>query len=35
LVSSLNTAREKIASDIDDTISHSESFEKLYNSIVG
>ena len=33
LVASLNTAREKIASDIDDTITHSEEFDKVYKSI--
>ena len=33
LVTSLNTAREKIASDIDDTITHSEEFDKVYKSI--
>ena len=34
LVSSLNSAREKIAADIDDSLNHSDSFDKIYKSIV-
>lgn len=33
LVSSLSTAREKIAADCDDTLRHSEEFDKIYKSI--
>lgn len=34
LVNSLSDTREKIAESVDDTISHKESFEKVYKSIV-
>ena len=33
LVTSLNTAREKIAADCDDTMKHSDEFDKVFKSI--